>query len=194
MSIDLFVPDSHRSCTLDNFDFVGKPTLKSTVYDFLAGKLDHGLLLYGDPGIGKTHLLVSMFRELVEKQGKVVGQDVFYMTWSDTLVEIFNPVSERGGIPESVAQRITAYKILIIDDIRPGFGGRIWNDFLKRIIEQVYDRGTKLLVSTNVESPDDLVAKWQIEDYWLSRMKDCLAFVAVKGEDRRGIKRSKKNV
>ena len=188
--IELWVPESHHHCTVDNFDFSGMPTLRGMTMQFLTGELDHGLFMFGDPGIGKSHLAVAIFRELVESQQMIVGQDVLYVSWSDTIKEIWDAISSSSGgnVPENVAERITRVKILIMDDIRPGVG-KVWGDFLRRVVEKVYENRTLWVVTANLESMDELKERWALEDYWISRMSDCVKFVRLRGEDRRGVGR-----
>jgi len=182
-SVELFVPPSHSQCSLENFDWKGYQKIKELVDSVLEGKEGRGFVLFGDPGIGKTHLLVGLFRKFVE-QGKIIGSEVMFYVWSDLVNEIVMVMQEKV-IPEVVMDRLVLPEILIIDDIRPSWG-RVWNDLLKRFIEKSYDRKGRIFLSTNAESVDDLVQRWQLEDYWLSRLKDLVIFVKMKGKDRRG--------
>jgi len=181
--IDLFVPSSHEGKRLSNFDWSKFSKVKGFVSKVLDDSTPHGLFLFGDPGVGKTHILVGMFAEMVEEKGWIVGQDVMYVQWSDLVNEI-SEVLKQGAIPEVIVDRLTQVKVLITDDVRPGWG-RVWNDTLKRIIERVNERNVKWIVSANVNDIDDLIARWNIEDYWLSRMKESVQFIHMQGEDRR---------
>lgn len=177
----LFIPESHDACTWDSFDWTAYAGVKKTVRRSIDGG-DKGAFLFGTPGIGKTHLLVAVFREYV-KAGAVIGSDVLFMTWSDLINEVVG-VLKHGAIPEHVIDRLCRVPILIIDDVRPGWG-RVWGDVLKRLIEKVYENRVKLYVSGNVESVNDMVSKWLVEDYWLSRMKEMLSFINMRGVDKR---------
>lgn len=177
---DYFLPESHRGCSLDSFDWKDVKKAKPIVEASLVG--GKGLFLIGDPGIGKTHLLSSIFRYYME-EGCLFGKDVVFVQWSDLVTEMVS-VMEYGKIPESVMDRITNVKILLVDDIRPGWG-RVWNDVFKRLVEKAYEKGTRLFLTTNAESVDDLVGRLNIEDYWLSRLNSLCTFIKLKGEDRR---------
>jgi DNA replication protein DnaC len=178
----LFIPESHYSCSLANFDFSGKNALRSMVEDLVNGKRDRGLVLIGDPGVGKTHLLIGMFRELLNK-GKVLGTDVLFFEFQAFVNDIIDKM-KLGILPENVVNDLMA-KVLIVDDVRQCWSGRIWTDILKRIIEKSYEEGNILLASTNADTVDDLAKVWQIEDYWLSRLCERCEIVLMKGKDRR---------
>lgn len=182
-SVELFVPESHKDKTLDNFDWLKYAKIKNMVMKVLDEKTENGLFLFGDPGVGKTHLAVGMFKSFVNKD-YVIGSDVMFVQWSDLITEIADVLKD-GAIPEVVIDKLTNVRVLIIDDIRPGWG-RVWCDMVKRVIEKVYEKQVKWIATANVEDVNDLVSKWQIEDYWLSRMKEMVAFVKIVGEDRRG--------
>ena len=185
--IELYVPDSHIKCSLDNFNWSKNPKIESIVKKCLLNETPWGLFLYGDPGIGKTHILVGMFKSFVDK-GFSIGLDVMYVQWSALITEINGGLS-RGILPELIVDRITGVKVLIIDDVRPS-GGRVWNDVLKGIVEKMYDKQGKLIFSANVEGIKDMVSKWNLEDYWISRLKSEVKFVNMMGQDKRKLRRN----
>lgn len=178
----LYIPESHEVCTWDNFDWVNYSKLKGVLDTAITVKDGKGVFLYGNPGIGKTHLLIATFRRYVS-MGYVVGSDVVYTSWSDLINEVVG-VLQAGAIPEHVIDRLCRVPVLIVDDIRPGWG-RVWGDVLKRLIEKVYENQVKFYFSGNVEDINDMVTKWLVEDYWLSRLKEMVHFVNMKGQDKR---------
>ena len=179
---ELFVPESHFNCELSNFDWTGKNALRGMVEDLVSGKRDRGLVLIGDPGIGKSHILVGIFRELLDK-GKLLGTDVLFMEFQPFVNDTIDKM-KLGVLPENVVNDFMA-KVLIIDDIRPCWSGRMWGDILKRIIEKSYEEGSTLVMATNADTVDDLAKVWQIEDYYLSRLSSLVDIVLMKGKDRR---------
>ena len=177
-----FIQESHYHCSLDNFDWEGKATLKLMVEGILSGERKKGLVLIGDPGVGKTHLMVGLFRKLLE-MGKLPGADVLYLEWQSFLQNTFDTM-KIGVKPENV---INCFKagLYIVDDIRPIWSGRMWADTLKRLIEKVYEEKSSLVLSTNAGTVDELIKRWDLEDYWMSRLCSVADIVLVKGEDRR---------
>jgi len=181
--IDVWVPETHIGKTLENFDWSDCPKVKDVVCKVC--EKDVGLVLFGDPGVGKTHILVGMFTEFVVKRGLIVGQDILFCQWSDLINEIIEVTKDGKVFCEEVVDRITSWiSIMIVDDIRPGWG-RVWNDVLKRLVEKMYERKIKFICSTNAEGVDDLVVRLQLEDYWLSRLKEMCVFVKLQGQDKR---------
>ena len=181
---DLWIPESHQDKTLDNFDWTDYPNVQKAVESILVERTP-GMFLFGDPGLGKTHILVGIFRKFVD-QGLLIGNQVTYTSWSALMNELHS-YQIKGKVTEVAVDAVCKTDILILDDVRPGWG-RVWGDVLKRVIENMYDNHKTWIVSTNVSSVKDLIDKWQLEDYWLSRMRDIVKFVHMKGKDRRGLK------
>jgi len=177
----LFVPDSHENCTLANFDWAGKAALKVLVEEVVSGKSKKGFILIGNPGVGKSHILVAIFRELLEK-GKVLGSDILFLEFCKFVTESMDMCKIDGLLPENVVDQIPA-KIMIIDDVRPHWSGKFAGGILRRMIESAYENGKILIMSTNAENPDDLVKVWNIEDYYASRLAEIATICLVKGKD-----------
>lgn len=178
---ELFVPDSHYVCELSNFDWEQKEPLRLMVDELLLGKRKKGLVLIGDPGVGKTHLIVGMFKEALRKD-MLLGKDVMFRKWSDLVQDMQLSITQ-NLFPERVLESSIA-SLFLLDDVRP-VGGKLWNDVLKKVIELVYERELVGVLSTNANSVDDLVRLWQLEDYYLSRLLGCFDIVLVRGRDRR---------
>lgn len=179
----MFIPESHENCSLANFDWTGKLPLKAMVDDLLLGNRQKGLILIGNPGVGKSHILIAIFRELLEK-GKILGSDVLYLEFMKFVNESMDLCKIGGLLPENVVDQIPA-KIMLIDDVRPHWSGKFAGGILRRMIESAYENGKILLMSTNAENPDDLVKVWNIEDYYMSRLSELSDIVLVKGKDHR---------
>lgn len=180
--MEMFVPASHIQCSLLNFDWTKKATLKTMVDDLINGKREKGIVLIGDPGVGKSHLMVGMFKKMLE-MNKNIGNDVMYIEWMKFVQETLDCM-KFGVIPERVIDRLVV-NLFLVDDIRPCWSGRIWTDMLKKLIEKIYEEKKVGVLSTNATSIDNLVKVWQIEDYWLSRLVSSFDVVEMRGEDRR---------
>lgn len=178
---EIFVPDSHYSCELSTFDWEKKERLRVMVDELLLGKRKKGLILIGDPGVGKTHLMVSVFKEALRKD-MLLGKDVMFRKWSDLVQDMQLGISQYL-FPERILES-SMVSLFLLDDVRP-VGGKLWNDVLKKMIELIYERELVGVLSTNANSVDDLVRLWQLEDYYLSRLMGCFDIVLVRGRDRR---------
>lgn len=181
LGYELFVPESHVNCTLTFFDWEKKEALREMVSGIVDGKRQKGMALIGDPGVGKTHLMVGMFKEMLSR-GAMLGKDVLFLSWSEFIQDLFDSMAV-GVSPESILERVTV-GVLLIDDIRP-MGGKMWQDILRKLIEKLYDTEGLAVLSTNANSIEDLVKAWQLEDYWLSRLLARFEIVLVRGKDRR---------
>lgn len=177
----MFVPDSHIDCTLENFDWRGKDKLRVIIDEFNSGERKKGLVFIGDPGVGKSHLMIGIFRHLIGL-GKIIGCDVMYFEWSKFIQGTMD-VMKWKGIPEQVVTSLNC-DILLLDDIRPTWG-RVWNDVLKKIVEKVYEENKIVIFSTNANSAESLSSVWSLEDYWMSRLFSVCDVIHIKGKDRR---------
>lgn len=180
--LDIFVPESHIKCTLDNFDWKGREKLRPLIDSFCNSETTRGLILIGLPGVGKTHLAVGVFRQLLEDGIQIGSDGVLFLEWRKLLQELFEGLNSTS--PETVVNRILDARIVILDDIRP-MRGQLWVDVIKAIIEGAYERQTKLLITANFEDDRDLIRTWQLEDYWVSRLASIVDIVKVKGKDYR---------
>lgn len=180
--LDIFVPESHVNCTLDNFDWTGREKLRDFIDRFCNPEVDKGLILIGVPGVGKTHLAVGIFRYFLEQGLPIGGGGVLFLEWRKLLQELLGGLGTTS--PEGIIERILDSEIVIIDDIRPT-KGQLWVDVIKTLIEGVYEKRKKVLITANLEDDSDLIRTWKLEDYWVSRLAACFDIVRVKGKDYR---------
>jgi DNA replication protein DnaC len=173
------IPDSHKDCTLENFNWKGFDKLKEAIDEFVQGKLQKGLLLIGNPGVGKTHLMIGVYKKFRE-MGKFDGSELIFVPWHE-LVSSVRGLMEFRVIPEDGVDKILA-EIPIIDDIKPT-QGNVEVAVLRRVIENIYDKGKLGMLSTNAEDVEDLMQRWTLPDYWASRLFSRFDVVKVKGKD-----------
>jgi len=89
-----------------------KLTVRSFVRDY-PGVDDRGLLLMGNPGVGKTHLAIAALKELVKR-----GHSGFFCEYGSLLREVqgtYRPDSEMSEI--KILDPILNTEVLVIDDL-----------------------------------------------------------------------------
>ncbi len=114
------IPPLYRNKSFENF--LNRPApgefskiqtiLKAYVREFPA--VDRpGLLFTGDPGTGKTHLAVSVFRELLKR-----GFEGYFFDYQNLLDRIRSSFDTNAGVSDREAYRLAMdAEILLLDDL-----------------------------------------------------------------------------
>ena len=131
-SSDKMIPWRAVRTWLDNFD-IASPTQK-------------GLLLFGDPGRGKTHLLCAVIYELVFRYGLPCRFVEFTHMMSDVREAI------ETGIVSSTVGKIVDATILAIDELGQGRKTDFEISVLDEIISKRYN-SKKILIMTSNYTP-----------------------------------------
>ncbi len=118
--------DDFRQLTFDNFSIAGRPKAVAGAYrmvryytnDFghIRSLRKNSIALLGQPGSGKTHLLVAVSNALM-----ALGVGVLYFPWVEGSNELRDAVKD--GASETLKSRINAMKtsdVLYIDDLFKG--------------------------------------------------------------------------
>ena len=120
---------------------------KDYVHDYSAEN-NRGTLIHGPPGVGKTHLIVSILRELIMK-----GFEGLFFNMNDLLDMLrasFDPASETKE--QQIVADLIDIEILVLDDV--GAQSRISGYVLDRFYSLVngrYQNDKTLLMTTNLE-------------------------------------------
>ena len=126
-----------------------------------AGK---GLLLYGTVGTGKTYYAACIANELLENGVRV------YMTNFATLI---NKIQGSFEGSQEYIDSLSAYSLLIIDDLGAERNSDYMNEIVYNIIDARYRSGLPMIITTNLTrdeltKPSD-VARARIYDRLLER-------------------------
>lgn len=136
-----------------------------------------GLMMYGPPGLGKTHLLTGLVAEVCK-----AGYGAAYCVWADALARTkatFNAAREHPD--RDLLERLAAIPVLALDEL----GGPA-SDFdacrLFELLDARYRDGRPTLVATNLAPSNFNTLGERAAD----RLREMCVQVPLAGESRRG--------
>lgn len=192
------IPAKHAGCTMESFkQELARPTfvaVRKWLDAYKPGPDQHGLVLSGEPGRGKTHLLAAVVRELVFRHGTPSR----FVEFSHLIANI------REGYDRSVGEArllgpLVRVPVLAIDELGKGRGSDFESNILDEIVSRRYNAHPgPLLATTNFplkakprKEGDSLstgampsLAERLGERVW-SRLKESTVFVESVGDDYR---------
>ena len=131
--------------TLDNFDFTAVPMLsKARVMALAAGDawLDKAsnLLLFGQPGTGKSHCASAISRALIEN-----GYRVLFTSTTDIVQKL--QVARQGLQLEAAIAKLDKYDLLALDDLSYVHKDHAETSVLFELIGARYERSSMLITA-----------------------------------------------
>jgi DNA replication protein DnaC len=200
---DSGIPGKFSNVTLEIYQPIGLQNKKafSRAKDFLEDfnttpkKLRRGLIFMGGPGLGKTHLVVSILKQLIleeEVDGKFVD---FFQLLSDIRHGYSHDQSEM-----SLIEPYLKSNVLVIDELAKGRNNEWEQTILDQFISSRYNAADKLTLFTTNYSDDDItpvnpnerITSFQkksleekVGDRIFSRLSQMCDFVKMEGEDYR---------
>ena len=185
------IPARYAACDFSGFITYRNPGLEGAVrkareFARTFPAVDRGLLFIGRPGIGKTHLAVSVLREVTSKGLR----GVYYDTRSllSTIRSTYNPVT-RASEADVLAEVMQA-ELLVLDDL----GAERVTDWVEEtmnlIVNTRYSERRPTVFTTNYrdrddhEHPDGLLARVGFRMH--SRLCEMCEFLEYDGPDFRG--------
>ena len=122
---DARIPPRYQKCTLDNFlTYPNEELLRAVEYArrFTAAfpVVQKGLMLIGPPGIGKTHIAVSVLRQVVGIGG---ARGLYYDTRAllKDIRSTYNPLTHTAEM--DVIRPVMEAELLVLDDLGAELGG-----------------------------------------------------------------------
>lgn len=184
----LNIPLRYQHATLDNYKVFGTQgilieRLKEYVYsdEYLEGK---GFFFYGSHGVGKTHLAVSILRELYRIQG-VVG--LFY----DTRILLYDLKATFDGSysTRELLDTVISATVLVLDDLGAERLSDWAKDILHYIIVKRYNDRLPIIITSNFELEGKSQISSDIEEKFgkgiVSRLLEMCYIINIQGEDMR---------
>jgi len=140
------------------------------------GESYNPLFLYGSPGLGKTHLLVSIAAYLGERRPDL---DVAYTTAERFTSEFVTALRGDGRPTERFKQRYRGVDVLLIDDVQFLEGKARTEDEFFHTFNELYAQGSQIVLSS--DRPPEALGRLS------ERMRDRFAWgltVELQGPDR----------
>ena len=189
-SFDTFELDWYSSQILPGQTKSARRQMEDTVYencvDFAHqfGRRPRNLLLFGAPGLGKTHLSAAIAREVSEK-----GFSVVY----DTAAHVFGrfetqKFGREDEDAEADVERIMNCDLLILDDLGTEMTTAFVQSALYQIINTRLMEKHSTIINTNL-TPDKLAQRYTPQI--ASRIEGEYQLLAFVGEDIRKLKRKR---
>ena len=200
---DSGIPGKFSNSTLEIYQPIGLQNKRalSRAKDFLgdfhiaSGQPSRGLLFMGGPGLGKTHLVVSILKQLIldeQVDGKFVD---FFQLLSDIRHGYSHDQSEMSVIEPYLKSRV-----LVIDELAKGRNNEWEQTILDQFISSRYNAADKVTLFTTNYSDSDVASadtngrtnsfqkqslKEKVGDRIFSRLAQMCDFVKMEGDDYR---------
>tara|TARA_B100000686_G_scaffold114515_1_gene122036 strand:- start:9396 stop:10061 length:666 start_codon:yes stop_codon:yes gene_type:complete len=146
------IPSKFKEATFDSFKTSAKNSERSKNYaktvamDFVKnfGNDDRGLVLSGEPGLGKTHLAAAIIKKLIMEKGADCKFVDFFQLLSDIRHGYSQDVSELSHILPYLQSRV-----LVIDELAKGRNSDWEHAILDQVISYRYNTNDKTTIYTS---------------------------------------------
>jgi len=144
------IPPRFRQCSFHNY--YPKHESQYFAHSFASRLVDEypavetGLLFMGPVGVGKTHLAVSVLRDLIEKKGVAC---LFYESGSllKAIQDSYNPISQTSET--RVLAPVYQAEVLVLDELGASVPTNWVRDTLYQIINTRYNNNRLTIFTTN---------------------------------------------
>lgn len=145
----LGLPRSHWHCQLENFEWSAvrprslEDAVSSFVDEVLAGGDPH-MILHGDPGIGKSHLGVGIYRRVVAEFGTQLATWINVPSFCDRVKESYQDQTSPW------AEYREARRLVVLDDLLGReLSSHEISQIVYRLIDTAYLNGAAVVINMN---------------------------------------------
>ena len=164
--------------TFDNFVVSGNNSMVYAASLKVAeapGEIYNPLYIYGNPGLGKTHLMHSIAQYIIENSG---GLKVMYVTSDSFTNELIDSIRHGTISPADFRDKYRNIDVLLIDDIQFIIGKASTQEEFFNTFNYLYDAKKQIVISSD-KPPKDFN---DLEDRFRSRF-ECGLIVDVQTPD-----------
>ena len=187
---DANIPRRYQHCTLANFTAYNESLEKAVARAQRVAEafpvVNQGLLLEGQPGVGKTHLAVAVLKQVIESSG---ARGMFYDTRELLRVirSTYDPSIRTTEI--EVLRPVMAADLLVLDDLGAEKTSEWVDETMNLIVNTRYNERRLTIFTSNYQDiPDDTDPNsllFRIGFRMRSRLHEMCEFLVLDGADYR---------
>ena len=184
------IPKRYQHCTLANFTAYNESLEKAVARAQRVAEafpvVNQGLLLEGQPGVGKTHLAVAVLKQVIESSG---ARGMFYDTRELLRVirSTYDPSIRTTEI--DVLRPVMAADLLVLDDLGAEKTSEWVDETMNLIVNTRYNERRLTIFTSNYQDiPDDTDPNsllFRIGFRMRSRLHEMCEFLVLDGADYR---------
>lgn len=180
---DAQIPRRYENCTIDNFEVRAEQakavhTIQRYINEISKCHQEgQGLVIYGAPGTGKTHLAVAILIAALQRNYTGIFQNTL------ELMYLINAAYQGVGYTEKeVLDSLRRADFLVLDDVGKGKWSETVEGRIYALINARYSEMLPTIITTNlnVQGLRDFAGQAVFD-----RLRDCCLFVPLEGESYR---------
>ncbi len=158
------------------------PTVKNAaakLQAIVSGQRSRGVLMFGLPGRGKTHLSIAFARSMLEA-GKLCG--VYNLAGLISRIQSTYGYEDAEESKASILDEVLRHDAIVLDDIGKEHRSQDTETIVYQLVDALYNARKPLIASSNL--PGKEFAE-RYDAAVLSRLKGMCERLVIRGEDRR---------
>jgi len=176
-----YIPAKYHHCTLGNFDFKGQKKLEPILKNFIEGTGDRkGLYLHGLFGVGKSHILVSLYRIIVAREED--PSMAYYVSFEKVMKELYQRLDAKESTSDYI-EVLSEVEYLFLDDITAVTLRDYSLEILRKIINERYE--TDLATCLASQASLRKLVELGVAAHAISRIEGMCEVMQITGRDRR---------